>query len=531
MITKSTAKRILGDLPLTAETYWYLRQAGKPIRTGYSLKKLQDGLPEWKKQAARAAKKAPRGKKILIFGTLHYWISHATLVGLTLGGMGHRVTLAFLPYNQWQTPINRFDLRRQNLYTMNVLKIAAPIIRPVSFLDAGRLDADLPKALLGTIEELSLRDTQYTLQVEEVSRESDLYRMRFERNYLAAQVALDWLKKNRPDVVVVPNGSIQEFGSVYQAARSLDIPTITYEFGEQHQRLWLAHNAEVMRQQTDDLWTARGGQELSVTELEQVQTLFSARRKASLWENFARRWQGIASVGGEAVRATLGLDRRPIVLLATNVIGDSLTLGRQVFSDSMTEWLSRTVKFFAAHPQAQLVIRIHPGELITKGPSVAEVVRKALPEGIPEHIYLVPADAEVNTYDLIDVADLGLVYTTTVGLEMAMSGIPVIAIGQTHYRSKGFTLDPDSWEAYFHLLDKAIQQPRELVLSESQVKIAWEYAYRFFFEYPLAFPWHLLHLWDDVENWSIERVLSQDGQDRFGVAFQCLSGEPRNWTI
>lgn len=529
MITKSTAKRILGELPLTAETYWYLRQAGKPIRTGYSLKILQDGLPEWTKQAARAARKAPRGKKVLIFGTLHYWISHAALVGLTLGGLGHRVTLAFLPFNQWQTPINRFDLRRQNLYTMNVLKKATPLIRPVSFLDSGQTEAELPKALLQAIEELSVRDTQYTLQVEEISLESDLYCMRYERNCMAAQVALGWLKTNQPDVVVVPNGSIQEFGGVYQAARSLDIPTVTYEFGEQRQRLWLAHNAEVMRQQTDGLWAARGGQALSATELEQVQTLFSARRKASLWENFARRWQGIASVGGEAVRAALGLDKRPIVLLATNVIGDSLTLGRQVFSDSMTEWLSRTVEFFATHPEAQLVVRIHPGEMITKGPSVAEVVRKALPDGIPEHIYLVPADAEINTYDLIDVADLGLVYTTTVGLEMAMSGIPVIVIGQTHYRGKGFSLDPDSWETYFHLLDKTIKQPQGLVLNELQVNTAWEYAYRFFFEYPIAFPWHLLHLWDDIKDWSIERVLSQEGLEQFGSAFHYLSGEPRNW--
>ena len=63
-----------------------------------------------------------------------------------------------------------------------------------------------------------------------------------------------------------------------------------------------------------------------------------------------------------------------MVLLATNVIGDSLTLGRQVFSESMTEWLQRTVQDFAAPPDVQLVIRIHPGERYTKGPSVAEVI-------------------------------------------------------------------------------------------------------------------------------------------------------------
>jgi hypothetical protein len=85
----------------------------------------------------------------------------------------------------------------------------------------------------------------------------------------------------------------------------------------------------------------------------------------------------------------------------------------------------------------QLVIRIHPGEAFTKGPSVAEVVRGALPGAdLPEHIHLIPADAKVNSYDIFEIAGLGLVYTTTAGLEMAMSGVPVIAVGNTHYAAR-----------------------------------------------------------------------------------------------
>ena len=49
---------------------------------------------------------------------------------------------------------------------------------------------------------------------------------------------------------------------------------------------------------------------------------------------------------------------------------------------------------------------------------------------LPEHIHLVLADAKVNTYDIVEVADLGLVYTTTVGMEMVMSGVPVIVVGK-----------------------------------------------------------------------------------------------------
>ena len=245
-------------------------------------------------------------------------------------------------------------------------------------------------------------------------------------------------------------------------------------------------------------------------------------------EIFPRRWQGVPSEGGEQVKLTLGLDQRPVVLLATNVIGDSLTLGRQVFSDSMTEWLERTVQYFATHRDVQLVARIHPGELITKGPSVADVVHKVLPS-IPENIHLIPADAKVNTYDIVEIANLGLVYTTTVGMEMAMSGIPVIVVGNTHYRNKGFTLDPESWQGYFELLSDALANPTQYHLAQEQVDQAWNYAYRFFFEYPHPFPWHLLHMWKDLETWPISRLRNEEGASKYQKTFSYLVGEPVIW--
>lgn len=530
MIAKITAKRVLGDIPLTAEAYWRLRQPGRPLNKSFTLQQLKTGLIEWRSQAEKAAQDATPGKNVLIFSTLHYWISHATLLGLALAGLGQVVSLAYLPYGKWQKTINRFDLRRQNAYAQDVLRQVFPLVKAESWLVKGSREVDLPKDLKAAVEEISLRDTQYTLQIEDISREGDLYQLRLARNNGAARAALARMMSDRPDVVIIPNGSILEFGVVYRVARFLGVPVVTYEFGEQRQRIWLGKDVEVMRQSTDALWLARGGHTLSPTQLDQVQRLFAARQKASLWENFTRRWQGAPSIGGQQVRAELRLDNRPIVLLATNVIGDSLTLGRQVFSDSMTEWLKRTVKYFAARTDAQLVVRIHPGELITKGPSVADVVEDALLEVLPDHIHLVPAAATVNTYDIVEIADLGLVYTTTVGLEMAMSGVPVIAVGQTHYRGKGFTLDPNSWESYFDLLDHVLSAPEKYRLSKIQVERAWEYTYRFFFEYPFPFPWHLVHMWADVKEWPVGRVLDKDGQAQFGDTFRYLVGETIDWT-
>jgi hypothetical protein len=534
MVSKQDLKSLLGQIPLTAEAYWYLRQPGKPVTAEFTLDRLAASIPVWRAQvlgsdvytSASRPSDSP-ARQIFIFATLRYWLEHATLLGMALAGLGNSVSLSYLPYARWQEPIDAFNLRRQDVYTEDVLAKASPLLNIVPLLrqpKAARLPAELQQA----VELVSLRDTQYTLQVEQVSLDSDLYKLRLQRNQAAAGAAYSYFKRHTPDAIILPNGTILEFGVIYQVARFLGIPTVTYEFGEQCDRIWLAQNSEVMRQETTQLWHARQDQALNPEQLNQVRQLFSARQHASLWENFARRWQGVPSEGGAQVRQTLGLDQRPVILLATNVIGDSLTLGRQVFSDSMTEWLERTVGYFAARTDVQLVVRIHPGELITKGPSVADVVHKILPS-IPENIHLVTADARVNTYDIVEIADLGLVYTTTVGMEMAMSGVPVVVVGNTHYRDKGFTLDPSSWEAYFELLTNILVDPGSYRLSQVQVSQAWNYAYRFFFEYPHPFPWHLVHFWKDLETWSLARLLSDEGLAGYQQTFRYLVGEPVRW--
>ncbi|MFZ6021242.1 MAG: hypothetical protein ACOYXO_16720 [Chloroflexota bacterium] len=525
---KDTIKRILGNIPFTAELYYLVRQRGKPLRTRFSLRNLQAHLPQITAQAAELRQKVPAGKKIFIFATLHYWIEHAALVGMALSAQGHKVTLGYLPYADWQNDINRFDLRRQNAYARKVLEEARPLMDSISFVSVRAPYTPLPADLAAAVQEVSTFDSQYTLQIEEIDPQSEIFKLRFSRNREIAQAVLAYLRQNRPDVVIVPNGTIQELGVVYRVARHLKLPTVTYEFSDQRQRIWLAYNSEVMRQDTSKLWEASKDQPLREDQMERMRSLMMARQRASMWENFARLWQGKPAEGGEQARQKLGLDQRPVVLLATNVLGDSLTLGRQVFSKSMAEWISRTVQYFIGRPDVQLVIRIHPGEVLTHGQSMADVVQEVLPR-LPENIRLIRANDEINTYDLMEVADVGLVYTTTVGLEMAMMGLPVIVAGQTHYRERGFTYDPDSWVAYFKLLGHILENPPEYRLSREQVNQAWQYAYRFFFDYPQPFPWHLVRLWEDYKNTDLKTALTGSESEGYRRSFRFLAGEPVNW--
>lgn len=541
-LTKKQIKQVLGGVPLAAELYWQLRQPGKPITKSFSLRRLQNALPEWSAQAQAASQRSPVAssdqRRVFLFAIMRQWIQQTTLLGLTLSGLGHQPTLAFLPYADWRNPLNRFDLRRQNLYTKRILQNAQPLLAVVSFGENGTVSGlNIPEDLHEAILQVSIRDVQYTLQVEEFDSGDDksaaaqLLKLRLQRNIHAAQMALPWLRSHQPDLVLVPNGSILEFGAVYQVARYLKIPVSTYEFGEQRQRIWIAQNDEVMHQDTSAMWDSLKTKTLEPAQWETIKELYAARHQANLWENFSRRWQGLPKQGGQQVRQVLGLDERPVVLLAANVIGDSLTLGRQVFSQSMTEWLERTTRYFAGRKDVQLIVRTHPGERYTNGPSVADLLKKSLPD-LPANIHLITADAPVNTYDLVEFASLGLVYTTTVGMEMAMSGVPVIVAGQTHYRHKGFTIDPSNWDEYFASLDQALRPNGNCRLSKEQVECAWNYAYRFFFNYPMPYPWHL-HFFalKELQTWPLERVLSEEGLALFGNTFRTLLGESRDYSI
>ena len=140
MKSKTTAKKILSEVPFSADIYWLLRQSDQPPTKNYYLDKLEKALPDWVDQvsSSKYTLKTP-GKKVLIFAALHYWISHITLVGSMLSGLGNDVELAYLPYARWDEPINRFDLRRQDLYTKRVLDKAKPIFISTSLLDVNAI--------------------------------------------------------------------------------------------------------------------------------------------------------------------------------------------------------------------------------------------------------------------------------------------------------------------------------------------------------------------------------------------------------
>ena len=267
-------KNILGEIPFTVDLYDSFRKS-RP-NTRYNLEQLAKHLPLAVEQARPFIANAKPGKKLLLFATLHYWVEQAAIIGLALRALGHAVTIAYLPYHDWRKDINKFDLRRQDLYTRRVLSRLNGLVHYASLLDV-RPAPVLPATLSEDIPLVSTYDSQYTDQIEDVDKNSAIYKLRQGRNDFAARAALTLMQGLKPDTVLIPNGTITELGAVYRVARHLDLRTVTYEFNDQREQVWIAQDDEVMRQNTDLLWNMRGGKKLTNPELALIEELESAR--------------------------------------------------------------------------------------------------------------------------------------------------------------------------------------------------------------------------------------------------------------
>jgi hypothetical protein len=217
---------------------------------------------------------------------------------------------------------------------------------------------------------------------------------------------------------------------------------------------------------------------------------WNAELDAELTTYLRSRWNGSqdwisfhtrAVEDGAAILAELGVDpSKPCVGLLTNVMWDAQLHYRANAFPNMLEWCLQTVSYFAARPDLQLIIRVHPAELTGRFPSrqpIIEELHKAFPE-MPPNVFVIGPESDYSTYATMLQCDTVLIYGTKTGVELTAIGVPVIVAGEAWIRNKGLTLDASSPEEYCSLLDRI---PFGESIDEATQARAKKYAFHFFF--------------------------------------------------
>jgi len=137
--------------------------------------------------------------------------------------------------------------------------------------------------------------------------------------------------------------------------------------------------------------------------------------------------------------------------LFTNLNYDTAVIDKHFLFENMEEWIISVINFWKTNnPDITLVIRVHPGELKLVTASrefLGDRIRKACNNN--EKILVFDADEQVNSYELIKGMEYGLIYSSTIGLEIARAGKPCLVAGLPWFRDKSFVIYPNSADEYF----------------------------------------------------------------------------------
>ena len=188
----------------------------------------------------------------------------------------------------------------------------------------------------------------------------------------------------------------------------------------------------------------------------------------------------------DQLRRELGLDedRRIIVAYTSSLDEDNAArlyreaLGietpfdeRRTFPDQLT-WINELAQFVASSTDLQLVIRVHPREDANQREGITSqhlVQLKELLDKPRDNVTVIWPRNMISSYDLACIADLALVSWSSIGLELARAGLPVLAtsLGATHSlpRGDGVAWAPDPRSYFSKLVELSHQPPNiEMVL-------------------------------------------------------------------
>jgi hypothetical protein len=514
----------LKALPLLQEAVWTLKYYARGSVTPFNgrwdrLRALLEDLDR-----APPAPSAPAPRRVLVFAGNEYWVNYLLPVAVALAG--RNCLIDFLWWPRDYEPFARGGERFKK-WSARFAPPEHDCFRLINLLDFAPA-APAPE-LVEQAEAIARFDTCYfnareTVAPENCPEDREVFEFRRARNLEFLCRMKTFLAGGRYDSALTANAAMCELGAFYRCCQRVELPCVSLDSFEADDSIVAAQDWPCHDWRTEEIWQADHPHRLTPERerrvLERIAFRDNPQQQTDRWHQL----QTVTSISPDQLREALRLDRgRPLAVLCTNVAWDSAVIGRGRAFPSMKEWYLEVIRWFAARPGWQLVVRTHPVEAKLRQPmSVSDFITEAFP-ALPPNVRLVRPTDKINTYGLMKLTDLGLAFTSTVGLEMAIRGLPVILAGNVHYAGKGFTFEPADRAEYFALLESATG-PDRLALTPRQIELARCYFDAYFEKFPKKMPWRWSQLDEDLTKWPVSRIAAGDCPGEFLKTFDYLAG-------
>ena len=301
---------------------------------------------------------------------------------------------------------------------------------------------------------------------------------------------LKYLETHHVDCALLFNGRQSITRVAFELLRQKGVRVLTHEtpfFQPGH--IMVKPNARCWSTQPfADFWRAWGDVPLTRAELEQTRDWLISRRygKRLTWYayNSSVAWE-------ENLKEKLNLTKgKKLMALFTSsteeTAGDRELEGAY---EVQSTWVQDVVDWVKDRDDAELVIRVHPHLAGKSGLARANDefnFYKAMKAANPRNTRIIMPDEPLNSYALMDEADIGLTFGSSTGIEMAMLGKPIVLAARNFYEAGSHIINVRSRESVGDDLARSLGSFSARELRREAYRLAYCYVFEFEMPFPLV---------------------------------------------
>jgi hypothetical protein len=300
----------------------------------------------------------------------------------------------------------------------------------------------------------------------------------------------NYLKEYSVDSALLFNGRQSITRVAFEVFRRLGIRVLTHETPfYQRGHLMVKPNARCWSiEPFNDFWRMWGQVPLTKFSLEDTLKWLQNRRYGNGLSWYAYNTPHISKL---SVRKTLGLNPRKR-LLALFTSSTDETAGDPELQgpfESQSAWVQEVVEWVRERNDSELVIRVHPHLAGKTGLGKASDEFNfylKMKSDLPENVRIILPNDSLNSYALMGEADICLSYGSSVGIEMALLGKPVVLASRCFYEKGSHILNIISRQSLPEILDKSLQPQSTKEIRREAFRLAFYYVFKFELPFPLV---------------------------------------------
>jgi hypothetical protein len=237
-----------------------------------------------------------------------------------------------------------------------------------------------------------------------------------------------------------------------------------------------------------DFWNRWGAIPLNRASLERTKKWLINRRygRKMTWFTYnpSVKWDGTLKK-----RLNLSQDKKLLALFTSSTEETAGDKELQSAYESQSMWVLDVVDWMKDRNDAELVIRVHPhlSGRTGFGRALDEFhFYEELKAAAHRNVRIVMPDETLNSYALMDEADVGLTFGSSTGIEMAMLGKPIVLACRSFYEVGAHVINVRSRESLPDDLERSLGSFSAKEMRREAYRIAYYYVFEFELPFPLV---------------------------------------------